>query len=77
MKASTEANGVARTPKAVARAACPGVLPGFNPTFGFESVPLDESHRQVPINPYGRTKYIFEQALDEVSRTSITPAAAS
>jgi UDP-glucose 4-epimerase len=26
-------------------------------------VPLDESHQQVPINPYGRTKYIVEQAL--------------
>jgi UDP-glucose 4-epimerase len=26
-------------------------------------VPLDETHRQVPINPYGRTKYIVEQAL--------------
>ena len=33
-------------------------------TYGLpQSVPLDESHRQVPINPYGRTKYIVEQAL--------------
>lgn len=33
-------------------------------TYGLpQSVPLDEGHRQVPINPYGRTKYIVEQAL--------------
>ncbi len=33
-------------------------------TYGLpQSVPLDESHQQVPINPYGRTKYIIEQAL--------------
>ncbi|PCK87251.1 UDP-glucose 4-epimerase GalE [Rhizobium sophoriradicis] len=33
-------------------------------TYGMpQSVPLDETHRQVPINPYGRTKYIVEQAL--------------
>ena len=33
-------------------------------TYGLpQSVPLDEQHRQVPINPYGRTKYIVEQAL--------------
>jgi UDP-glucose 4-epimerase len=33
-------------------------------TYGLpQSVPLDETHRQVPINPYGRTKYIVEQAL--------------
>ncbi|MBB3444912.1 UDP-glucose 4-epimerase GalE [Rhizobium sp. BK379] len=33
-------------------------------TYGLpQSVPLDEKHRQVPINPYGRTKYIVEQAL--------------
>jgi len=33
-------------------------------TYGLpQRVPLDESHRQVPINPYGRTKYIVEQAL--------------
>jgi UDP-glucose 4-epimerase len=33
-------------------------------TYGLpQSVPLDESHQQVPINPYGRTKYIVEQAL--------------
>ncbi|TCA28770.1 UDP-glucose 4-epimerase GalE [Rhizobium leguminosarum bv. viciae] len=33
-------------------------------TYGLpQSVPLDEMHRQVPINPYGRTKYIVEQAL--------------
>jgi UDP-glucose 4-epimerase len=33
-------------------------------TYGLpQSVPLDEGHRQVPINPYGRTKHIVEQAL--------------
>ena len=33
-------------------------------TYGLpQSVPLDEQHRQVPINPYGRTKHIVEQAL--------------
>lgn len=33
-------------------------------TYGLpQSVPLDETHRQVPINPYGQTKYIVEQAL--------------
>ena len=33
-------------------------------TYGLpQTLPLDESHRQVPINPYGRTKYIVEQAL--------------
>jgi len=33
-------------------------------TYGLpQSVPLDESHQQVPISPYGRTKYIVEQAL--------------
>ncbi|MFS8145966.1 UDP-glucose 4-epimerase [Rhizobium sp. R635] len=33
-------------------------------TYGLpQSVPLDETHRQLPINPYGRTKYIVEQAL--------------
>ena len=35
-------------------------------TYGLpQSVPLDEAHRQVPINPYGRTKYIVEQALGD------------
>lgn len=28
-----------------------------------ETLPLDENHPQRPINPYGRTKYILEQAL--------------
>jgi UDP-glucose 4-epimerase len=33
-------------------------------TYGLpQSMPLDEAHRQVPINPYGRTKHIVEQAL--------------
>ncbi|CAN7530503.1 UDP-glucose 4-epimerase GalE [Rhizobium sp. LjRoot258] len=38
-------------------------------TYGLpQSVPLDEAHRQVPINPYGRTKYIVEQALADYDR---------
>ncbi|MDP9811052.1 UDP-glucose 4-epimerase [Rhizobium tibeticum] len=38
-------------------------------TYGLpQSVPLDETHRQVPINPYGRTKYIVEQALADYDR---------
>ncbi|MCM2397916.1 UDP-glucose 4-epimerase GalE [Rhizobium sp. S95] len=33
-------------------------------TYGLpEQVPMDETHRQQPINPYGRTKWIIEQAL--------------
>lgn len=28
-----------------------------------ETLPIDENHPQNPINPYGRTKYIAEQAL--------------
>ncbi|MDI7860628.1 UDP-glucose 4-epimerase GalE [Rhizobiaceae bacterium n13] len=35
-------------------------------TYGLpESLPLDETHRQAPINPYGRTKWIVEQALKD------------
>ena len=38
-------------------------------TYGLpQSVPLDETHRQVPINPYGRTKYIVEQALSDYDK---------
>ncbi|TPP03927.1 UDP-glucose 4-epimerase GalE [Rhizobium glycinendophyticum] len=37
-------------------------------TYGLpQSERLDESHRQVPINPYGRTKWIVEQALKDYS----------
>lgn len=33
-------------------------------TYGLpDQVPMDESHKQAPINPYGRTKLIVEQAL--------------
>ncbi len=33
-------------------------------TYGMpQSLPLDERHPQQPINPYGRTKFILEQAL--------------
>lgn len=35
-------------------------------TYGLpERVPLDEEHPQAPINPYGRTKLIIEQALKD------------
>lgn len=35
-------------------------------TYGLpDQVPMDESHRQAPINPYGRTKWIIEQALKD------------
>jgi len=35
-------------------------------TYGLPvQVPMDESHGQSPINPYGRTKYIIEQALKD------------
>lgn len=35
-------------------------------TYGLpEAVPMDETHRQAPINPYGRTKWIVEQALKD------------
>ncbi|KQV73009.1 UDP-glucose 4-epimerase GalE [Rhizobium sp. Root1220] len=38
-------------------------------TYGLpQSVPLDETHGQVPINPYGRTKHIVEQALSDYDR---------
>ncbi len=38
-------------------------------TYGLpQSVPLDETHRQVPINPYGQTKYIVEQALSDYDK---------
>ena len=31
-------------------------------------VPMDEDHPQVPLNPYGRTKLIIEQALADLDR---------
>lgn len=35
-------------------------------TYGLpERVPLDETHPQSPINPYGRTKWVVEQALKD------------
>jgi UDP-glucose 4-epimerase len=35
-------------------------------TYGLpDSVPMDETHKQTPINPYGRTKFIIEQALKD------------
>lgn len=29
--------------------------------------PINEQHRRAPINPYGRTKWVIEQALDDYS----------
>nr|WP_153319172.1 UDP-glucose 4-epimerase GalE [Sinorhizobium medicae] len=35
-------------------------------TYGLpDSVPMNETHKQAPINPYGRTKWICEQALKD------------
>ncbi|WEZ85283.1 UDP-glucose 4-epimerase GalE (plasmid) [Rhizobium sp. 32-5/1] len=35
-------------------------------TYGLpKQVPMDETHEQQPINPYGRTKWIVEQALQD------------
>lgn len=37
-------------------------------TYGLpDRVPMDETHKQAPINPYGRTKWIVEQALKDYS----------
>ena len=30
-----------------------------------ERIPIDESHRQVPVNPYGRSKLMIEQILQD------------
>jgi UDP-glucose 4-epimerase len=36
-------------------------------TYGVpEAVPIEESHQQVPINPYGRSKLIVEQMLNDL-----------
>ena len=38
-------------------------------TYGLpRSLPMDEAHPQDPINPYGRTKWIVEQALGDLDR---------
>ena len=38
-------------------------------TYGVpSSVPMDEAHAQIPINPYGRSKLIVEQILQELDR---------
>jgi UDP-glucose 4-epimerase len=38
-------------------------------TYGLpDRVPIDESHKQAPINPYGRTKWVVEQALKDYSQ---------
>ena len=35
-------------------------------TYGLpQQIPMDETHPQAPINPYGRTKFIVEQALKD------------
>lgn len=38
-------------------------------TYGLpDRVPIDETHKQSPINPYGRTKFVVEQALKDYSQ---------
>lgn len=38
-------------------------------TYGLpDQVPIDETHKQAPINPYGRTKWVVEQALKDYSQ---------
>lgn len=38
-------------------------------TYGLpDRVPMDETHGQAPINPYGRTKWVIEQALADYDR---------
>jgi UDP-glucose 4-epimerase len=38
-------------------------------TYGIPSaIPMDESHAQLPINPYGRSKLIVEQMLKDLDR---------
>lgn len=38
-------------------------------TYGLpDRVPIDETHKQAPINPYGRTKWVVEQALKDYSQ---------
>src|SRR5690606_16790521 len=38
-------------------------------TYGLpDQVPIDENHKQAPINPYGRTKWVVEQALKDYSQ---------
>ena len=38
-------------------------------TYGLpEAVPMNEAHPQIPINPYGRSKLIVEQMLDDLDR---------
>lgn len=45
------------------------VLSSTCATYGLpEAVPMNEAHKQSPINPYGRTKWIVEQALADYSQ---------
>tara|TARA_B100000315_G_scaffold260400_1_gene321438 strand:+ start:2776 stop:3798 length:1023 start_codon:yes stop_codon:yes gene_type:complete len=38
-------------------------------TYGIpETIPIDESHPQIPINPYGMSKFIAEQMMADYSR---------
>ncbi len=38
-------------------------------TYGLpDETPMSEQHKQVPINPYGRTKFIVEQALKDYNQ---------
>ncbi|MEW5908490.1 MAG: UDP-glucose 4-epimerase GalE [Thermodesulfobacteriota bacterium] len=35
-----------------------------------KTVPIDESHEKRPVNPYGWTKYMVEQILEDISKAS-------
>lgn len=38
-------------------------------TYGLpDFLPIDETHRQAPINPYGKTKWVIEQALSDFGK---------
>jgi UDP-glucose 4-epimerase len=35
-----------------------------------KTIPIDEDHEKKPVNPYGWTKYMVEQILEDISRAS-------
>lgn len=45
-------------------------------TYGIPAGPLDESHPQNPVNPYGASKRMFEQALEAYARIGQVKAVA-
>jgi UDP-glucose 4-epimerase len=46
------------------------VFSSTSATYGLPQGPLREDHPQCPVNPYGRTKLMVEQFLDELSTTA-------